>query len=236
MLGGCGAGIAAIAIDSRGNIMPCTRLPYNLGNIKKTMLSDIWIKSKELKRLRDRSQLKGSCGKCNLKNLCGGCRAKAYLNNKDLFGEDPECFLSTYKRITAYKLMKEGEVNLKKDKLKEGKEKMEKGISILSETQLTDIDLLFIGLGYEKIRNFEKALLIYKALIKRIKTKDLSLEYALKAMIIRTKGKMQKNKKLFLEAEKLFKEAAKHSKLFRDKWIIAGEECKKLEKKWQNKK
>jgi len=231
MLGGCGAGIAAIAIDSGGNIMPCTRLPYNLGNIKQTMLSNVWIKSKELKRLRDRSRLKGRCGKCKLKNLCGGCRAKAYLNNKDMFGEDPECFLSTYKRITAYKLMKEGEVSLKKGKLKQGKEKMERGISILSETQVTDLDMLFIGLGYEKIRDFEKALLIYKALIRKIKAKDISLEYALKAMISRALGRKNKNKELFLNAKALFEKASKHSHLFKEKWLIAAKECGKLGEK-----
>ncbi|WP_457742111.1 SPASM domain-containing protein [Thermococcus sp.] len=72
--------------------MPCPHLRIPVGNVYEQNLSDIWINSDLLIKLRDRNNLKGSCKSCEYRNICGGCRAAAYWITGDVFGEDPICF------------------------------------------------------------------------------------------------------------------------------------------------
>jgi radical SAM protein with 4Fe4S-binding SPASM domain len=90
---GCMAGIALISINPSGDVTPCGYINYPIGNIKKKSLIEIWNTSKILKKLRERDNLKGRCGKCHNKLICGGCRAAAYAKYKDLFAEDPVCWI-----------------------------------------------------------------------------------------------------------------------------------------------
>lgn len=89
--GGCLAGIYFLAIDFNGNVYPCTKLKWSIGNIKEKSLSEIWYENEILIKLRNR-ELSGKCGKCKKKWVCGGCRAAAYAKNKDLLSEDPLCY------------------------------------------------------------------------------------------------------------------------------------------------
>jgi hypothetical protein len=41
--------------------------------------------------LRDSSQLKGKCGRCEFKEICGGSRARAYAASGDPLAEEPCC-------------------------------------------------------------------------------------------------------------------------------------------------
>jgi len=72
----CEAGYLRLWIDSKGDISPCAYMPdMSLGNIYKDSISDIWLNSPILRRLRDSSLLKGICSSCIYRDGCrGGCR------------------------------------------------------------------------------------------------------------------------------------------------------------------
>ncbi|KOY65406.1 radical SAM/SPASM domain-containing protein [Clostridium sporogenes] len=89
--GGCSAGVFGLAISNNGDILLCPHIPIALGNIKKNSLTEVWSNNPMVLSLRDRSNLKGKCGKCNFNNICGGCRAYPYQITGDIFGEDDFC-------------------------------------------------------------------------------------------------------------------------------------------------
>ncbi len=104
VIGGCGAGRAYCALQPDGRVTPCVYMPdLTVGNIKEKSLMEIWEKSPVLNSLRDRSDLKGHCSKCEYKELCGGCRARAYAYFQDLKAPDPGCInnLKYYKKAVA---------------------------------------------------------------------------------------------------------------------------------------
>ncbi|MBE3116400.1 SPASM domain-containing protein, partial [Candidatus Bathyarchaeota archaeon] len=77
-------------------VHPCVFMPVNVGNLKTQKFSDIWLNSKMFNTLRNRSNLKGSCGKCSYKFICGGCRARsAAYHNGDFLSSDPGCIMAT---------------------------------------------------------------------------------------------------------------------------------------------
>jgi radical SAM protein with 4Fe4S-binding SPASM domain len=90
-IGGCGAGRLYCGIEPTGTIQPCVFMPVQLGNIRNQSFLDIWHNSPELKQLRDRENLTGSCGNCKNKYICGGCRARAWAYYGDLNAPDPGC-------------------------------------------------------------------------------------------------------------------------------------------------
>jgi radical SAM protein with 4Fe4S-binding SPASM domain len=90
--GFCNAGISTLNISPGGYIQPCSRLRTDLGNAQISKIKEIWRESSILKQLRDRSKLKGTCGRCDYKYFCGGCRANAYSDYNDYLMEDLRCF------------------------------------------------------------------------------------------------------------------------------------------------
>jgi radical SAM protein with 4Fe4S-binding SPASM domain len=90
-IGGCGAGRFYCAVSPEGYVQPCVFLPIVVGDLTKERFSQIWNQSPILKILRDRTNLKGRCGKCVFKYMCGGCRARAYAYFKDYLASDPGC-------------------------------------------------------------------------------------------------------------------------------------------------
>jgi radical SAM protein with 4Fe4S-binding SPASM domain len=91
-IGGCGAGRLYCSISPQGDVHPCVFLPVNVGNLKKEKFQDIWLKAPLFNAFRNRSNLKGSCGKCDYKFICGGCRARsAAYHNGDALNGDPGC-------------------------------------------------------------------------------------------------------------------------------------------------
>ena len=61
------------------------------GNVRDQSFGEIWRTSSVLLELRDLSQLKGRCGRCEYNELCGGCRCRAYAVHGDYLQEDPAC-------------------------------------------------------------------------------------------------------------------------------------------------
>lgn len=92
MFAGCAAGVTSLAVNESGKIMPCTRLPVELGNVSEDKLETIWKEHEVLKKLRFRC-LEGQCGDCSYQYLCGGCRADAYFYQGNYLADDPLCSL-----------------------------------------------------------------------------------------------------------------------------------------------
>jgi radical SAM protein with 4Fe4S-binding SPASM domain len=88
---GCHAGIFYFSLRPNGDVYPCTFLPIKVGNIREQRLTDIWLNSKTLNLLRQRSVLKGKCGTCEYRETCGGCRGRAYACTEDFLETDPVC-------------------------------------------------------------------------------------------------------------------------------------------------
>jgi len=89
--GGCPAAMHYLGIRPNGDVTPCPYLPLYGGNLRTRSLDEIWNGSALFRRLRQRSLLTGTCGKCEFLLLCGGCRARAYGFTGDVMGEDPWC-------------------------------------------------------------------------------------------------------------------------------------------------
>ncbi len=92
-LGGCSIGFSALSINYNGDVYPCPRVPFVIGNVRKNTLEEIWNNSAVLDKLRNRNNLKGKCGNCSFRFQCGGCRAVAFAVENDLFATDPGCWV-----------------------------------------------------------------------------------------------------------------------------------------------
>lgn len=88
----CPVGISSTTIMPDGIVYPCRRLPIKIGNLNESSFFKIWFSSKLLLELREKSNLKGNCGKCEEKEKCSGCRAVAYGITGDYLSEDPYCW------------------------------------------------------------------------------------------------------------------------------------------------
>ena len=88
------AGVAAnelIFVTHTGEVTVSPFVPLTAGNVRYQPLSAL-VRSAELfAALRDTSNLKGKCGRCEFRSLCGGSRARAFAMTGDLFGGDPLC-------------------------------------------------------------------------------------------------------------------------------------------------
>jgi len=93
-IGGCGAGRLYCSISPQGDVRPCVFLPVNVGNLKTQTFKDIWLNATLFNAFRNRSNLKGSCSKCEYKYICGGCRARsAAYHDGDTLNGDPGCIM-----------------------------------------------------------------------------------------------------------------------------------------------
>jgi AdoMet-dependent heme synthase len=72
-------------------VYPSGFLPISAGNIRRDPLADIYGTSPLFLSLRDVSQLKGKCGRCEFQDVCGGSRARAFALTGDPPAEEPCC-------------------------------------------------------------------------------------------------------------------------------------------------
>lgn len=77
----------ALFIDCKGDVYPCNKFLYRLGNISDMKIIDIWNNSSELKRLQDMKwhDLK-KCSECIDSKYCIHCPGTAYLEDGDEYG------------------------------------------------------------------------------------------------------------------------------------------------------
>ncbi len=88
---GVNDGKGFVFINHEGEVYPSRFLPLSAGNVTREPLAKLFGDSPLFVSLRDSSQLKGKCGRCEMRNVCGGSRARAYAMTGDLFAEDPCC-------------------------------------------------------------------------------------------------------------------------------------------------
>jgi radical SAM protein with 4Fe4S-binding SPASM domain len=91
MTKGCLAGQAVCFVSHTGEVFPCGYLPVSSGNIKEKPLPQIWRESHIFADLRGGHDLGGKCGCCEYNKVCMGCRARAYSEDGDYMGEEPNC-------------------------------------------------------------------------------------------------------------------------------------------------
>ncbi len=95
--GGNRSGGAIANIDYKGNVYPDQfSRAHSLGNVKEMPFSQIWKENSFLEELRNRKEkIKGRCSTCKWLELCNGnLRARAYGYYKDIWAEDPSCYLT----------------------------------------------------------------------------------------------------------------------------------------------
>jgi len=88
---GVNDGKGLVFISHTGGVYPSGFLPLPAGNILWEPLSQIYQNSPLFRSLRDRTQLKGKCGRCEFNEVCGGSRARAYALSHDPLAEEPCC-------------------------------------------------------------------------------------------------------------------------------------------------
>jgi radical SAM protein with 4Fe4S-binding SPASM domain len=90
---GCMAGKGFGFISWRGDVQTCGFLDVSAGNLVKNgyKFREIWLKSRFLNEIRDRTALKDKCGQCEYVGICGGCRARAMAMLGDYLAGDPVC-------------------------------------------------------------------------------------------------------------------------------------------------
>ena len=88
---GCLGGINFCFLSSQGQVQPCGYLELDCGQIRSEPFSQIWKNSPRFQKLRDPSQYKGKCGRCEYHRVCGGCRARAMTMYGDYLQEEPLC-------------------------------------------------------------------------------------------------------------------------------------------------
>lgn len=88
----CVAGTDGVAVLPDGSVLPCRRFNLPVGNLLKDRLCDLWDSSRVLDEIRNKSNIRGKCGKCGLSD-CRGCRAIAFALTGDHLAEDPQCWL-----------------------------------------------------------------------------------------------------------------------------------------------
>jgi len=88
---GCLGGIGFCFVSHTGQVQPCGYLNLDCGQIRQQHFPDIWRHSTIFQELRDPSQYRGKCGRCEYHYVCGGCRARALSMNGHYLEEEPLC-------------------------------------------------------------------------------------------------------------------------------------------------
>src|ERR1700694_781591 len=88
---GVNDGKGFVFISHTGEVYPSGFLPLSAGNILWEPLADIYRNCPLFLSLRDSSQLKGKCGRCEFHDVCGGSRARAFALTGDPLAAEPCC-------------------------------------------------------------------------------------------------------------------------------------------------
>lgn len=96
---GCLGGTGFCFISYEGIVQPCGYLELNCGDVSKEPFYKVWRESPVFLQLRDFSNYKGKCGRCEYVKFCGGCRARAYEATGDYLAEEPLCVYEPKKSL-----------------------------------------------------------------------------------------------------------------------------------------
>jgi radical SAM protein with 4Fe4S-binding SPASM domain len=86
----------SLCILSDGRVLPCRRLPIEIGKFPEQTFTDVFINSPLLNKFRDIDNFK-KCKHCELGAVCRGCPAVTYGVTGDPFAPDPNCW-KTFKK------------------------------------------------------------------------------------------------------------------------------------------
>jgi len=91
------AGFTATTVYDDGNILPSSRIPLTIGNIKETNLDEVWLNHPFLNDLRDKTT--HECSGCEYFEECGGGDEEVNFAYWGKFHRtDPQCWLK-YKEL-----------------------------------------------------------------------------------------------------------------------------------------
>jgi len=101
-----GLGSIFLTITPDGTALPChaaRMLPgLDFPNVRKTSISDIWLKSSGFTHFRGDAWMKEPCRSCPEKSKdFGGCRCQAFLLTGDAANADPVCELSPHHHLVS---------------------------------------------------------------------------------------------------------------------------------------
>ncbi len=88
---GCSVGSRIMTILADGTVLSCRRLPVALGRVPRQGLREIFISSKNHRRLRSVERME-RCAGCRLLPFCRGCPAVAHGATGDFLAGDPQCW------------------------------------------------------------------------------------------------------------------------------------------------
>lgn len=99
MNGGNSSGVGISSVSWDGSVYPDQFWRhYSVGNVRENPFGQIWTNPEEplLVGLRDRQNLlKGKCARCVWQDICNGnFRVRAEAIHKDVWAEDPACYLT----------------------------------------------------------------------------------------------------------------------------------------------
>lgn len=80
-----------VFISHAGEVSAGPLLPLTAGNVRYQPLGIVYRNSELFVAIRDKSNLKGKCLRCEFRNICGGSRARSFAMTGDLFAADPLC-------------------------------------------------------------------------------------------------------------------------------------------------
>ncbi len=85
------AGRGFLFVSYDGEIFPSGFLAVSAGNVRKDRLAEVYRESELFKKLRNPSQLRGPCGRCEYREICGGSRSRAFAVSGDYLASDFTC-------------------------------------------------------------------------------------------------------------------------------------------------
>ena len=78
-------------VNHDGAVYPSGFLPIPVGNVRQASIVELYRSHPTFTSLRDVTQFKGRCGRCEYGRICGGSRARAYAWTGDPLEADPLC-------------------------------------------------------------------------------------------------------------------------------------------------
>ncbi|MDQ1004130.1 radical SAM protein [Neobacillus niacini] len=88
---GVNDGNGFVFISHVGDVYPSGLLPVKAGNVRETLLAEIYRDSPVFQSLRNPDLYKGKCGVCEFRHVCGGSRSRAYAMTGDYLESEPFC-------------------------------------------------------------------------------------------------------------------------------------------------
>ena len=88
---GVNDGRGVMFVSHVGQVFPSGFMPIDCGRFPRDSIVDVYQDHPTFVALRDKSRLKGKCGRCEFREVCGGSRARAHALTGDPLAPEPDC-------------------------------------------------------------------------------------------------------------------------------------------------